>query len=505
MNGERLPSDYCLWDLDDNSFEVGILGTGPGFRAMLDILFDPAIGEFLPPLHLCALSEPGVEKEKLNDPRIVSVPIFNTYKEMLAAHPEINLLIELAGQRYKARQIASSLPESVVFIDHTSSFFLCALSKFGTMSARCRTRLDSQQALIQAIVDEVPEDIILLDHMGLVVDCNRSVMQRSGESKQTLLRKPCWEVMALDENMPFCRPDSMSCPFHTALKTGKKAEALETRVGKDGRLRYFRVYAYPIYEASGSVGHVLVMRRDITSRTEEEKRAQQDEKMGVVGKMGQYLAHEIRNPLFAIGGFANSLLKSSHLDEREREKVHIILEETARLDRILKEILGFTKPSDIAPDRVNPAALAAEAVEAVRSSFTGTDVSLVFIPGKDLPLCQADADTLKRCLIHLVHNALEAIDGPGEVEVSAFMRDGWPILCVRDTGRGMNSQVLEKIFSPFFSTKGRGGGLGLAMIRKSLEDWGGTVEVTSLEGQGTTVCLKLAPVLAVDEASAQNN
>lgn len=505
MNGERLPSDYCLWDMDDNLFEVGILGTGPGFRAMLDILFDPDIGEFLPPLRLCALAEPGVERDKLADPRIASTPIYNSYKEMLAAHPEINLLIELAGQRYKARQIAASLPESVSFIDHTASFFLCALSKFGTMSARCRTRLDNQQALIQAIVDEVPEDIILLDHMGLVVDCNRSVVRRCGVSKEELLRKPCWEVMALDENQPFCRPDSISCPFHTVLKTVKKAEALETRVGKDGRLRYFRVYAYPIIEASGRIGHVLVMRRDITSRTEEEKRAQQEEKMGVVGKLGQYLAHEIRNPLFAIGGFANSLLRSCHLDEREREKVNIILEETARLDRILKEILGFAKPVETASDQVDPTALAGEAVEAAASSFAGKQARLIFTPGRDLPLCLADADTLKRCLIHLMLNALEAIDGPGEVEVSTFMRDGWPVVCVRDTGRGMTSQVLEKVFSPFFSTKGRGGGLGLAMIRKSVEDWGGAVEVTSLEGKGTTVCLKLAPVLAIDAGVSRNN
>ena len=392
----------------------------------------------------------------------------------------------------------AELPDDVNFIDHTASFFLCALNKFATISAHCRTNLDNQRAMLEAVINEVPEDIVVLDRLGRVADCNRNVVKRRGLSKEELIGLPCWDVQAVRDDLPFCHPETRDCPFYAALRTGQKAEAMETRVSKEGRLLYFRVYAYPVFDAAGNIPHVLVMRRDITSRTEGEKRLQQSEKIGIVGRMSEYLAHEIRNPLFAIGGFTNSLLKSENLTPREREKVKIILEETARLDTILREILGFTKPAEGAVDEVDAGAMAREAVTALQGLYAPQDVSLTFDGEPNLPRATADADTLKRGIIHLIDNAFESMGRPGSVNVRAFMDQGNVCVSVGDTGRGMPKDVLERVFSPFFSTKaGKGTGLGLAKIRKALDDWGGSVEVASQEGKGTTVTLRLAPVLGV--------
>lgn len=493
----HLPEGYCLWEMEETEFRVGLIGTGPGFLSILDIMRNPAMAEFLPPMRLVALAEPGLETGKLNDPLAAEVPVYPSYQEMLARHPEINLLIELSGKRYSIKKIVADLPDEVNFIDHTASFFLCALNKFATISAHCRTNLDTQRALLEAVIDEVPEDIVVLDRQGRVADCNRNVVRRRGKLKEELIGLPCWDVQAVRDDLPFCHPETKDCPFHTALRTGQKAEALETRVSKEGRLLYFRVYAYPVRDAVGQVSHVLVMRRDITSRTEGEKRLQQSEKIGIVGRMSEYLAHEIRNPLFAIGGFTNSLLKSENLTSREREKVKIILEETARLDAILKEILGFTKPEEGAVAEVDAAAMAREAVTALQGLYP-QDVSLTFDGEAGLPRVKADADTLKRGIIHLIDNAFESMGRPGAVVVRAFMDQGGVCISVGDTGRGMPKDVLERVFSPFFSTKaGKGTGLGLAKIRKAMDDWGGSVEVASQVDRGTTVTLRLAPVLGV--------
>lgn len=497
---DQLPQGYCLWELEDTAFFVGLMGTGPGFLSMLDIIHNEAVGEFLPPMQLVAACEPGPEKEKLRDPRMQGIPVYAAYQEMLAAHPEINLLIELAGKRYKIKKIVATLPDSVSFIDHTASFFLCALNKFASISARCQINLDSQRVLLQAIIDEVPEDILLLDRHGCVVDCNRNVALRRGAGKDELVGKPCYDVQAIRGDMPFCHPEAKDCPFHAALRTGHKAESLETRVSPEGRLLYFRVYAYPIFDASRNMTHVMIMRRDITSRTESEKRVQQTEKIGVVERLSAYMAHEIRNPLFAIGGFTNSLLKSPNLSEREREKVRIILEETAKLDAILKEMLEFARPGADGPAEVDPCAVAREAVDVLRAGFLPKGVSVALETGQGVPNVLASEDTLRRAVMHLVTNACEALNGQGLVEVSVKMSGPFVALGVRDTGKGMAKDVLERVFSPFFTTKGKGYGLGLALIRKAVEDWGGQVDVVSREGQGTLVTLRLPPALAVTGA-----
>ncbi|GFK94896.1 Sensor protein ZraS [Fundidesulfovibrio magnetotacticus] len=501
MSPERLPDGYCLWELEDSAFCVGIMGTGPGFLSILDIIFNPAVADFLPPMTLAALAEPGPEREKLGDPRVEGLPVYETHQEMLRAHPDINLLIELVGKRHKVKSIVAGLPGHVSFIDHTASFFLCALNKFAAISARCQLNLDNQRVLVQAVLDEVPEDILLLDRQGRVVDVNRNVALRRGAPKEELLGKPCWDVQAVRDDMPFCHPETRDCPFHQALRTGRKAESLETRVSKEGRLLYFREYAYPIFDASGGISHVMVMRRDITSRTESEKRAQQTEKVGVVERLSAYMAHEIRNPLFAIGGFTNALLKSPNLSEREREKVRIILEETAKLDRILKEMIGFSRPGSEQPGEVDAASVAREAVEVLRAGFLPAGVEIALRLEEALPRVKAHEETLRRAMMHLVTNALEAMDGPGLVEVSAGLSAGNVMLSVRDTGRGMSQETLERVFSPFFTGKGlgkgKGYGLGLALIRKAVEDWGGRVEVASREGAGTTVSLVLPPALAL--------
>jgi len=494
---DRLPEGYCLWEMEDTAFRVGLMGTGPGFLSILDIIASPAIGEFLPPMTLVAVCEPGPERDKLRDPRVSGVPLYGTYQEMLAAHPDINLLVELTGKRYKTKQIVSSLPDSVSFIDHTASFFLCALNKFAAINARCQLNLDNQRVLLQAIIDEVPEDIILLDKAGRVADCNRNVAEHRGLSKEEIIGKPCWDVQAIRDDMPFCHPETKDCPFHTALRTGRKAESLETRVSKDGRLLYFREYAYPILDASRNLTHVMVMRRDITSRTESEKRAQQSEKIGVVERLSAYMAHEIRNPLFAIGGFTNSLLKSPNLSEREREKVRIILEETARLDKILKEMLGFARSGEEAPTQVDVAKVVRDVVGVIEAGFLPKGVNITFEAAREIPKVVASEDTLSRAVLHLVTNAVEAMDSAGMVNVSVRMSGPMVAVGVRDTGKGMPGELLEKVFSPFFSTKSRGYGLGLALIRKSVEDWGGQVEIASREGEGTQVTLLLAPALAV--------
>jgi signal transduction histidine kinase len=297
----------------------------------------------------------------------------------------------------------------------------------------------------------------------------------------------------------FCPGASKECPFETTLVTREAAEALITRVDDDGRLRYFRVYTYPVFNRFGGLDYIMVVRRDITRRTWRERHKQELEKLSVIGEMSTYLAHEIRNPLFAIGGFTKALLRSKDLSDKDKEKLSIIAQETERLDNLLTQVLNFAKTNAREKAVADLGQVVNDTAELMRIGFEERGFAFVVDLEDKPPVVRGEPDMIKQCLINLAKNAVEAMPEGGSIILRARLVGDWVALDVEDTGKGMSEAELVKVFSPFYSTKEQGYGLGLAMIRKIIEEFGGSVEIKSQEDEGTTVTMLLAPVLAVEE------
>lgn len=488
--------DLCLWDSAEKEFLVGVVGTGPGFLSFLDILHNEQYQEYLPGMRLTALAEPGPGAGKIAFAKTLGVPVYDSFEEMLAAHPDLDLVVEMTGSSSKVRKLRHAVSPSTSMLDHFSTVFLCGLHNILQVSAHCRVDLDRHKALLQAIIDEIREDIILLDKDGKVQDANRNVVERTGLPKEALLGRPCSEVQTLEDGSRFCRGPDENCPFFTTLETRAKAETLLTRVDAEGRLKYYRVYSYPILNPFGQMTHVMVMRRDITARTNREKRREQAEKMVVIGEMSMYLAHEIRNPLFAIGGFTKSLLASENLTEKERQKLRIISEESRRLNEMLNSVLAFSRKTEVETGPVDIARTAADAVDIMRIGFADKGYRFILNADPGLPRVRGEEERLKQCLVSLMKNSVEAMPDGGEVLLAIGLERDFVVLTVTDSGRGMSGKDLEQVFSPFHTSKGRGYGLGLAMIKKIVEESGGAVSVASKEGEGAVVTLRLAPILA---------
>ena len=256
--------------------------------------------------------------------------------------------------------------------------------------------------------------------------------------------------------------------------------------------------AYPIFDSQGRLTHVAEMRRDVTNRTRMEQRLQQSERLASIGELSTYLAHEIRNPLFAISGFANSLMRNESMDDNAREKAGIILQESKRLDGILTSILNFARPTEGAGGADGEVDVN-ELVRETMNVMTLDCEKLCIVPrvelGEGLPLGKGDPELLKQALINLVKNAKEAMPSGGTLAIRTGLKRGRVTLAVEDTGIGIAANNLPKVFNPFFSTKDKGAGLGLAMIKKIFDDLGGDVHIESVEGRGTTVTLAMPPAL----------
>lgn len=500
-SGRDLAGDsYCLWESTELSFNVGIVGTGPGYLTLLAVIDNPDYTEYMPPMRLRGVAKGAISlPEHLAAAQKLGAPVYDNAQALIEAHPEINLVIELTGSMTALKMLRASLPPSVSLVDHAAAVFLCSLHNMLQVSRHCQFNLSSQQAMLQAIVDEVRDDILLLDKDMRVVDLNKNVAERTGRRKEELIGKPCHEVEILDDGTTFCASPDAACPFAATARTLQNAEAMITRVDSRGRLRYFRLYAYPILGKSGDLTHILMMRRDITARTQRERNLQQTEKLAAIGEMSTYLAHEIRNPLFAIGGFVNSLLRSPNLTETELEKVKIIAEETLRLDRLLKSILGFARPEDKPLGAADLALAASETVELMRIGYCHQGYELTLDQAPGLPKVRGEVEMIKQCLINLIKNSVEAMPHGGRIGVATGFDGQAAYLRVTDNGPGIPAAEMEKIFSPFYSTKEQGYGLGLAMIKKIVEEAGGHVELTSREGAGTVVTLFFQPELAEGE------
>ena len=227
-----------------------------------------------------------------------------------------------------------------------------------------------------------------------------------------------------------------------------------------------------------------------------QKELVQAERLAVIGEMSARMAHEIRNPLSTIGGFARSILKNPTA-ERLETAGKIIVEETERLEKLLADTLSFSRPSKSSLAQTNPYELFGDIHVFIDDVLQAKRIAYHEELAPDLPGMQLDAAQIKQVLINVLQNAIQAMPEGGQLTVKThtIRPEGsstqWLEVQIRDNGEGIAPEHLEQIFSPFFTTKTYGTGLGLAICRKIVQDHGGKLSVESQLGQGTTVSIRL--------------
>jgi len=477
----------------EKPYRIGIIGDKHSLVPFWELFASLGNERVLGQMGFTALARIPVEEGGGALPPGLNLPVYPGWREMLAEHPELTLVIETTGKAELIADLRRDLPVHVALVERAAASFFVRLLASDQMWVACKLDLLHTQTLLKGIIDQLREEIALVDGEGRVLDCNKAVLTAHGLSKSAVTGQPLRRFFRLPEGAdPAVRP-----PLEQALATGLAAEATLAHVDQEGQLRYTREYVYPLQGPDGKSTNHLCIRRDITSRTQMEQRLQQAERLASIGELSTYIAHEIRNPLFAIGGFANQLLRNV-ADPAAREKIEIIIEEAKRLDGILKSILTFARPA--APGRADVNRIVRDTMELMGLACEGQGIRPQLALAEGLPPVKADPEVVKQCLINLVKNSVEAMPEGGRLVVRTARDRGRVVLEVEDTGPGIPQEAREKVFSPFFSTKGKGSGLGLAMIKKSLDELGGGVELASRPGEGTRVSLFLPPQQAVAKA-----
>jgi len=207
--------------------------------------------------------------------------------------------------------------------------------------------------------------------------------------------------------------------------------------------------------------------------------------------MAATVAHEIRNPLGGLKGYAALLARDVDAEDSRARLVSKVLEGANQLELVVSDLLEYTRPVQLQLEPVN----CAETVEAVVRYLGDVPkgVRLRQSVGEGHYVL-ADRLKLRQVLLNILQNAVQSIDGEGEVSVSCSVQGGCAVLTISDTGRGIAPELIEKVFSPFYTTREKGTGLGLAVAAKIVEAHGGKLWADSVEGEGSRFHVRLTSV-----------
>ncbi|MGR7396553.1 two-component system sensor histidine kinase ZraS [Klebsiella aerogenes] len=233
-------------------------------------------------------------------------------------------------------------------------------------------------------------------------------------------------------------------------------------------------------------------RRYRRSRQQLQEAMARKEKLMALGHLAAGVAHEIRNPLSSIKGLAKYFAERTPPGGEAQELALVMAKEADRLNRVVSELLELVRPAHLNYQPVDINALIHHSLQLVSQDAQSRGIELQFTPRPELTSIKADPDRLNQVLLNLYLNAMQAIGRDGVIHVSACEADRQRVkIVVKDSGKGMSDEELQAIFTPYFTTKADGTGLGLAVVQNIIEQHGGTIRAESQPGAGAIFTLWL--------------
>ena len=352
-------------------------------------------------------------------------------------------------------------------------------------NARLFEKVARAEQELENIFESISDLLYINSSDYTVQKINRAVVERLGMPASDIIGKKCYEVFhgmkKPFEPCPHCKTVATKQPFVSEIE--------DPHLGGT-----FLISSSPLFDKAGGLVGTVHIARDISEIKKLKEKVVAVERMAALGEIAAKVAHEIRNPLLSIGGFARRLEK--RLDGDARENAQIITDEVRRLEGILNNTLSFVKSPAAERTETDIGQLLRDVVQLLEPSCKdkGNTITLTVEAGLTLA---GHPDRLKEALINIVSNANDATDGgsiilrcrdaltPGEHD-----RPGNPdvheiLIEIEDNGVGIRQEDLHRIFDPFFTTKPTGTGLGLSITKRIIEEHGGRIEVKRARERGT--------------------
>lgn len=337
--------------------------------------------------------------------------------------------------------------------------------------------IESKKRLM-AVFDGIMSPLAITDLDHNIIMVNKATASLFGDKIPRLLGRKCYEAFR-QESEP-----CPNCPVSETIRTSKPSHRLSTNPIVN---RTLEEYTYPIFDASGNLSLIINYGIDVTDKIKMERQLVQADKMASLGTLAAGIAHEIRNPMATVNLNTQILLRDLDVGEEHQVYMLDIQKEVKKIERIISEILEFSKPrpAHLVENNINEVVLSVH--ELTRVQLRRDDLMVHFNLADHLPAVLIDPAQISQVVINLVINAMQAMPDGGDLTVTTQTDSTTRRveLLVGDTGLAIPNENLSKIFDPFFTNKPEGTGLGLSIARQILDKNQAAIRVSSKEGQGT--------------------
>jgi PAS domain S-box-containing protein len=348
---------------------------------------------------------------------------------------------------------------------------------------------------IEAIFEAMEDGVCVQSPDSRILRVNSAFVAMMGLPLENIIGHTCEEVFG-------CLNDTDNTPRICARIASSRSQSYvseELRGRKPGQRLRARVS--PIYDESGNITAYVMVVRDITDLLRRERELARAQQLALIGELAAGLAHEIKNPLAGIKGAMDILIQRRSQNDPEYSVLDNVRQEVNRIDSSVHSLLRRTRPRSIKLAEASLVKIVYNAVMLARDQIASADknsnqIKIIYHP-HDSPLnVLVDAPQIEDAVLNLIINAIEAIEGEGSIIVELHREEnnspnGEAVIIVKDNGRGIPAQNMKSIFSPFFTTKENGTGLGLAAVWRIMRIHSGRVEASSNIGEGSTFKLRI--------------
>jgi two-component system, NtrC family, sensor histidine kinase HydH len=339
------------------------------------------------------------------------------------------------------------------------------------------------QTYTGTVLDNVADAVIAADRSGTITVFNKSAEALFGAEAAMIIGKECSLIL----------PGTSSCIDRT-LSTGTAIDYEESTVRLFNHRTLLLAFSTSVIrDEHGTIDTVVAVLRDMTEQRHVEEQLRRREKMSAMGELAAGVAHEIRNPLNAIGmtvqRFEKDFEPSADRDEYFT-MVTMMKEEVARVNAIIAQFLRFARPPRLNRTDTSISEFIADTLAIVHGEAQSRRIALM-VCGESEGTFPFDREQMKQVFLNIIQNAMQAIGTDGTVTVEARRKDEHLCFSISDTGPGIAKETLSKIFDPYFSTKPDGTGIGMSIAQQIIAEHGGTIDVDSAPGRGTTFTLTI--------------
>lgn len=359
----------------------------------------------------------------------------------------------------------------------------------------CQVNLNNQQLLNCAVIPL--DDKLILESISSAVlitdlDANIFVFNKAAEEMFDIKRSEAIGTKYY-AGVSKAEEQRLQKVFHHVVRTGKTFCSQDVIfMTPRGKKLILNPHVFLIKDQMGTPTGIGMIVEDVTQKRRMERIVQIKQKMEALGEMAVGIAHELRNPLSSIKGFAVLVKADLPSDSDSHKYLDIITKEADRISRLSEDLLHSARNPEVekyVPLSIND--IVGSAINRFKDDIVYYNAYVEIKTEPDLPLIWGDRGRLEHALMNLLYNAYQALDCNGYICVNTSKDENNVIIAIKDTGKGIEPEIIDSIFNPFYTTRPDGIGLGLALVHSVVTKHWGHIEVESKPGKGAVFTIRL--------------